>query len=268
MLALIIKNTKLKIILLQLFISGLSFGQVNKPDSIYIKPQIPAEFIYGNEELNDFISNNIIVPFKARYYGINGEIILHFMIDTVGNVKDVTVIHENIDLGKALRLKEYANVEDYKGFFSNDSKRVVSLLSGLYKSAKNNGNNVNSAQEITINIKTPQYEDNLKVFETQKYDKLNHDYWWHFGTFTNENPDYPVLRYSTGVIKMQENKPEIACKYFEEAIRMNPEYIDSYYNLGVMYKKLQRINDACKMWNKASLLGDSESNSLIIKYCH
>jgi tetratricopeptide (TPR) repeat protein len=90
---------------------------------------------------------------------------------------------------------------------------------------------------------------------------------WEFGTYTREEPDYAMLRYNKGVEKLQANKIEIAGKYFEESIRFNPLFIDALFNLGVVYKRMDRIDDACSMWLKASRLGDAEAGSLYNQNC-
>ena len=88
-----------------------------------------------------------------------------------------------------------------------------------------------------------------------------------FGTHTKDEPDYSIERYNNGIKKLQENKPEIACKYFEESVRLNPKFIDGYYNLGLVYKKLSRLEESCEAWKTGYQLGDSEEGSLYERYC-
>lgn len=254
-------------LILFLLVYNITIGQTGKDDGICLKPQVPAEFIFGLEEMNEFISNNLIVPRDARFYGINGEVKLQFLIDTAGGVGDIIVVDEYIDLGVALYVKEKYGSENFKGFFSDEGKRVVTLMNGLFVPAKDSGKVVCSPQEIMLKFRTRQYDENKRQERKVKANQSSEFITWNFGMFTREELDYSRIRYDYGVAKMQENKTLIACKYFEESIRINPLSIDALYNLGVSYIKLGRVDDACRVWEKASGLGDAEAGSLFNQFC-
>ena len=250
-----------------LLMNEITIGQAENGNNICLKPQIPAGFIYGEEEMNEFISNNLIVPLVARTYGINGDVVLQFVIDTTGGIGDIIVINEYVDLGVALYVREKYGSENFKGFFSDEGKRVVKLMSGLFIPAMDSGKKVSSAQVLTLKFHTKQYDDNKRTVRILKANQTDILY-WNFGTYTKEEPDYARLRYDLGVAKMNENKNDVACRYFEESLRFNPKYVDALYNLGVAYIKSGRKADACKVWEKASELGDSEAGSLFNQFCN
>ncbi|HPI87535.1 MAG TPA: hypothetical protein PLR01_14270 [Bacteroidales bacterium] len=238
----------------------------NLNPGICLNPEINAEFKYGAEELNSFIANNLIVPYKARYYGINGDVELLYIVDTLGNIGEITVKIENIDLGPALYAREGFGNESFSGFFSNEAIRVIRLLSGLYKPALHQGMKVSSWLSITLSFKTKQYDENERQVRVDKASKVKRIE-WNFGIYTQEEPDYALIRYDLGVLKMEENKLEIACKYFEEALRMKSDYVDALFNLGIAYARLQQTEKACQMWLKARDLGDQEAGRILDDYC-
>jgi hypothetical protein len=98
--------TKIIALILFILVNEIAIGQIKQADDICLKPQVPAEFIYGPEEMNNFISNNLIVPIVARTYGINGDVELQFEIDTAGIIGEIIVIYEYVDLGVALYVRE------------------------------------------------------------------------------------------------------------------------------------------------------------------
>ena len=254
-----------------LLIANLLIAQSKDIDSIYINPEMQAKFKYSDEELNQFISVNLIVPYEARYYGANGEVELHYVIDTNGRIVDIKVNREVVDPAKGVDIKKYIKDEEVKGFFSTEAKRVVMLLDKLYFPAKHNGHNVNSALSIKLKFSTKQYDENERAFHQQKRYLRNNPYYimkFNFGTYTINQPDYSQIRYDYGVAKMSENKIEIACKYFEEAIRLNSKYVDAYYNLGIACIKLNKVTEACEAWNKCMQLGDTGTQELISRYCN
>lgn len=256
------------VIIAVLVLSSPLCAQKADPESVHINPQIQAEFIYGPDEMSSFIANNIIVPKTARYYGINGDVKLKFNVDHAGEINEIEILQEDIDLGVALKATENSGVEDFSGFFSKEAVRVVSLMSGLFTPAMDSGKYVSSIQVITVIFRTKQYEDNERDYRVLKGNRNVRDFKWQFGTYTKEEPDYAKDRYNVGVYKLQSRMPEIASRYFEEAIRFDGDYMDAYYNLGIAYKQLSKMDQACKMWVRAQQLGDPEAGFLLDDYCN
>jgi tetratricopeptide (TPR) repeat protein len=260
----------MKYLILALLISAsnLSSGQTRQSDSIYTNPQVPAKFLYSPEEQSAFISSNLIVPESARYYGINGDVTLTYVIDTLGDVVDGWMVTENLDFGNVLDLQEEVSEKELKGYFSNEALRVANLMSGLFEPAMDQGRKVTTAQNITLLFRTKQYEDNERDFRVQKNSQTDYRMVkFNFGTYTKEEPDYSLDRYNHGVKKMQEGKLDMSCIYFEEAVRMNPQNVDALYDLGIVYLKLSKTNEACLAWDLARQLGDNEARYLMEKYC-
>ena len=249
---------------LLLFISISVTGQNFSPDSIYLSPEIPAKFKYGDEELKTFIASALKVPFISNYYGINGEVNLTFTVDTLGKIKNIKVNKEIIDPGK-IWLNKDVHEEDVSGLFSDESKRIVLLLNGLYKPALNKGIPVSSLQTLSLTFTTLQYKKNEHDYQKQFHKgKIE----FHFGAYKDDyNKSLDTILFNNGVLKLKNNKAELACLYFEEAIGTNPDYLDAYYNLGVAYLNLKKFIMACEAWKECKKLGDKEVQELIDKYC-
>ncbi len=255
------------VILIPLFISCIAFGQSQSKDSIYTKPEIAAKFKYDDKELNNFFSTNKQLPYIAVYYGINGQVELTITIDSSGKFKEIVLNKETYDVG-VLSLKNDVMItdDDLNGLFGGEAKRLVMLLSGLYIPASNSGVHVPSALTLTITFTSRQYEQNQRDFKEQLHHKKNIK--WNFGEYLPYyNMKRDTIRYKKGVEKYSENKFDLARIYFEEAVRINPKYIDAYYNLGYVDMKLNESSKACEAWGKAKELGDTEVPALIEKYC-
>jgi len=258
-----------RLIIFQFFISCFAFGQTQRNDSIYYKPEIAAKFKYGDQEIINFITTNLVLPHSAMYYGINGVVDLTVIIDTVGKFKNILINKETDDPGALLNSYEVSiknQEKELKGLFSDEAKRVVMLLSGLYESATNSGVHVQSALTLTISFSTLQYKKNQRDYQKQIRKK---NIYWTFGEYESEyNKGSDTLRFNKGVQVLTDKKYDLACIYFEEAIKLNSKYIDAYYDLGISYLKLNDITRACEAWKKTQELGDTEVQTLISKYCN
>ena len=52
--------------------------------------------------------------------------------------------------------------------------------------------------------------------------------------------------------------PEAEVEFLEE-IKINPNYSDAYYNLGLVYKQSGKIDDAIRLWKKTLSLNPSHN---------
>ena len=258
------------LIFFQLFISCFVFGQTQRNDSIYYKPEIAAKFKYGDEELINLIKTNLILPYFSRYYGINGVVDLTVIIDTAGKFKEILINKETDDPGVLLNSKHDFSYKDQennlKGLFSEEAKKVVMLLSGLYEPATNSGVHVKSAIALTITFSTLQYKKNQRDYQKQIHKKKINLTFGEYESVYYKGRD--TLCFNKGVQVLTDKKYDLASIYLKGAIKLNSKYIDAYYDLGVAYLKLNDITRACEAWKKAQELGDTEVQTLISKYCN
>lgn len=70
-----------------------------------------------------------------------------------------------------------------------------------------------------------------------------------------ENPSNPELYYSKGVLNDRLNKPEDAVECYKKAISLKADYIDAYYNLGVVY-----FNKGAELNNRLDKIKDPKEH--------
>jgi tetratricopeptide (TPR) repeat protein len=54
---------------------------------------------------------------------------------------------------------------------------------------------------------------------------------------------------------------------FSQAMELNPEYVDAYYNRGIAYFQLKEYQMACQDWEKASSMGSTLARTALQQYC-
>ncbi len=66
------------------------------------------------------------------------------------------------------------------------------------------------------------------------------------------NPDYVEAYYYLGILYSTIDQPDKAIKNFLKTIEINPEYIDAYYNIACVYSLQEDTNEAL-IWLEKSL---------------
>lgn len=84
-------------------------------------------------------------------------------------------------------------------------------------------------------------------------------------SFSQKNVSIPA--FEEGVLFLQSGEYEKSVKSFSTAISSNQNIIDSYYNRGIAYFKLQMKDEACKDWSIVAYYNDKEIFSKLDKYC-
>lgn len=59
--------------------------------TVYTNPEIQAEYVGGTKALKKYLSTNVKYPQVAKENGITGTVIVVFVVDTDGSVKDVKI---------------------------------------------------------------------------------------------------------------------------------------------------------------------------------
>lgn len=103
-------------------------------DKIYTFVQKKPEFVTGEEGLLEFISNNLVYPESAREDGIEGVVVMRFIIMKDGAIKDIKVIRS---------LDKECDAEALKLIQSMPN----------WEPAKHNGKKVNCTYTLPINFK-------------------------------------------------------------------------------------------------------------------
>ena len=108
------------------------FESRTKQEEIYDAPEIEPQFIGGN--LSDFLSKNLRYPELAKKNGIQGMVLVHFVVMKDGTIRDVKVI-KGVD--EALE---------------NEAIRVVKMMP-KWKPGKHRGKIVNASFILPIRFK-------------------------------------------------------------------------------------------------------------------
>ncbi len=237
--------TRVFLIIIGICLHFHSFSQnpSEQPLSNYSVP----EFIYGENELDSFIQDNLCNPFDLREMGITCETEVAFTIDTLGMVRNITII--KTDLNGVSRNKNplLDRRDGTKLMLESEVKRVINLSSGLW-------------------IINP--EDYKKEWRKTMHIKFDPDQFSKNGISSQKIrlPEDASRYYNNGVKKLQEKKPILAIRYLERSLQLK-EDVDTYYNLGIAFFKIRALEKACENWKNAKKLGDPEVINLINKHC-
>lgn len=150
-------------------------------------PQYPG----GEEALMAFLSANVIYPTEAAEMGIQGRVIVMFVVDTSGNVPHAEIM-QSVD-----------------SLLDAEALRVVKLLKG-WTPAKKNGKAVDTWMALPVVFRLKKEQTKRKyVWEAEPIDSLAYEQMMNLG------------------LKAQsENNLPHAKAYFKEAYHINPYSID------------------------------------------
>lgn len=82
----------------------------------------------------------------------------------------------------------------------------------------------------------------------------------HFKKVLLLQPDFYEALHNLGAIFLKQNNPQVALKYFLRLTEIAKDF-DAYYNLGVIYMDLGRLNDAIVYFNEALNLNSKDVKS-------
>jgi tetratricopeptide (TPR) repeat protein len=91
------------------------------------------------------------------------------------------------------------------------------------------------------------YDVDIDQIKTMGYDEIVESL---TAKLKNNKEDYKILN-SLGAISGRFRKMEDAIKYFNKAVKINPQYANAYANLGNVYIFKKKFEKAIKFWEKA-----------------
>lgn len=219
-------------------------------EAILVADQMP-QFIYGANELNKFLEENLILTDTLKKDTINRIVYCSFIINKDGRLKEITLL-KGID--------EETN---------RIAMQALQLTDGLWSAGAIHGLPVNVKMNISIKFNRDyNYSDNVAWNDIEpmvKFEPRSRD-----GNLKPESPKRKksVIFAKRAEQKLNEGKLKYAEKYYELAIRMDPIWIDNYYNLGLVRAKRNDIEGACNTWKVGFHLGDATMEALLIKFCN
>jgi TonB family protein len=104
-------------------------------ERVFVSADRMAKFKSGEEELSGFIQRNILYPSDARDMGIEGKVIVKFVVETDGSVSHVEALGQN-----------HPSLE-------KEAIRVIQKTSGMWLPASQNGRTVRLMMQIPIVFK-------------------------------------------------------------------------------------------------------------------
>jgi tetratricopeptide (TPR) repeat protein len=224
---------------------------------------LPAEFVYGNAELDSFVYDNFVRPDFCLENGINFNITLRFTVDTLGMVSYVDVLSvEPVSSKWTDRFK--AKIDSLKPKIKEEAIRTFEFSSGFWIPRKAGGKLENEIFTYSMELRTPEFYSKADGYRQFGIDVINMPYYIPLDVpYTNA-----VKYYNLGVKKISQKKYYIAIKYLKHSISLGNRTKDVFYNLGVALLFNDEKESACKSWSKALELGDTEAQGLIDKYCN
>ena len=118
-------------------------------------PQYPG----GVPELIKFLSNNLKYPIEAEHCGIEGRVLVTFIVDTDGTVSDSKVVKTELTnrlsdkkFSKLSEMDKYAMREQGEGLMKEEALRVVGKMPKWHP-AKRRGNPVRVKYTLPISFK-------------------------------------------------------------------------------------------------------------------
>ena len=125
-------------------------------DSTSVKPEFPG----GEKGLNKYLKKNVKYPELAEEYLVEGKVIMHFIVDTDGSVKDITASDCTIDRFKTTRFSQETEArqtqlkEQFALLFAKEGARVIRKMP-KWKPAMLNGEKVKARYNLTIRFLDP-----------------------------------------------------------------------------------------------------------------
>jgi peroxiredoxin len=118
-------------------------------------PQYPG----GVQELMKFLSNNIKYPVEAEHYGVEGRVMINFVVETDGTVSDMKVVDTELKnrlsdkkFSKYSDIDKYAMREQGEGQLKEEALRVVGKMPH-WEPAKRRGHPARVRYTLPISFK-------------------------------------------------------------------------------------------------------------------
>ena len=113
----------------------------------------------------------------------------------------------------------------------------------------------------------PDYRDNLNnlAFLYSETGKMDEAILYYSKAISIQPTIYLYQRRATCYTYLK--KYAEALEDYNAAIKINPFLTEPYFNRGVCYYYIHQLEKACSDWKKASSMGYTNANDLIIKYC-
>jgi tetratricopeptide (TPR) repeat protein len=247
---------------------NLSKALGNKKILEILNSHPPSSFkiwIEGFYKKTDFSSTGLLniasFCFQFKQYEIAEKFFIEVLKNTQGNESSVYYALAEIYRISGDLEKENICLQKISALGSENKLAVPSLSQSQNTLDSNLSTNVaddNNNEAITF------FNSGNEKYKNGDADGALNDY----NKAIEMNPNYYKAYNNRAIIKTTEYKKDAeALKDFNKAIEINPEYADAYLGRGTLQYNLKNTEEACKDWEKALSLGNTQASLQIEKYC-
>jgi TonB family protein len=258
---------------------------------------IIPQFIGGEEARLDFLVKNLRYPEDAKELGIQGKVIVKFIIEpdsTISNISIINGIGGGCDQ-EVIRLVKLMNGHWIPGFENGLPVRASYEFPVKFTLELSNSNNSSLTFYDTYNIgielmkkgnykKAVAYLTNYKSGDQVHLDALYalglckfylSDYkgaiadWEELKTYEYNDckPKLAEAYFKIGNQYLNEKKYPGAANCYTKALENAPNDVNVIYNRGIAYFYIGEKSSACNDWYHAKELGSEDVQAFIDEYC-
>lgn len=77
-----------------------------------------------------------------------------------------------------------------------------------------------------------------------------------------------IIAHNLGIQYIETGSPEVAIPYFEHAVRIEPEYANAHFGIGVAHYNLGKKDKALTFFSKAAKLGHAKASTILNNWEH
>ncbi len=137
-------------------------------------------------------------------------------------------------------------------------------LASVLKETQNNFDALAEYQTV-IQKESRNLEAILGAANTFKALSLNKEAENYYARALEYYPDDYLANYNFGLLLQSEKKFKEALTYYEKVLKLNPDFLDNYYVLGLCYWHLEDKDKAIQLWNEFLAVSEDEETKDSIK---
>ena len=229
--------------------SGKANSAENK-ETIYAHVKQMPEFRSGKEGFEKYLLTKTQYPEEAKQKGIRGSVLVRFIVDKKGKIRDAKVL-KSLGYGcdeEALRVIN--EMPNWKA--GREGKKLVSVFVNISVSfpadLKSKGKEV-----LKDKMEQENKSDSQPLSQTE------------IAPAKNIGADSAFFK--TGMEQLKKLDYNSAASSFSEALKINPANAKALLFRGSAYYKLKDLDKACDDWARSVEMGDKGAVNMIKKYC-
>lgn len=227
----------IKILLPLIFLLSLSFGELTQAQTgTTLYKFIPPSFGNGDEALNHYFSENIILKSKDFKTAITGSVTIKFKLTKEGELTDFVML----DSSSSTQLNQ-------------DVLKCLKLNKKMWHKAKIAGQYCDINIIVGVRLSAPDgqiYNYYVSAGFNYVIDGTLHNNYYNIGS------DFATKG------MFQEAIP-----YFDVILSKSTSDVDALYNRGVCHMKTGDMTKACADWQIIQNSGKQDADKLLLKYC-